>query len=105
MPRREIARGKALGLHGLGDDFLGARPNLGWAVLHPSRLRINLLVFFLGWSNHFSIAAEGDEARAGCALIDGADVVRHWRVALRVKQFESEGRFYALAASFASPIF
>ena len=53
-------------------DFVGV-------VLHPSRLRIDLLVFLLGAGDDRAGAVENDEARAGGALVDGSDVVRHDR--------------------------
>ena len=73
----EVARPQSALLQRLGDDFAGAAPDLVGVVLHPSGLRIDLLVLLLCDGDDASRVVEDDEARAGSALVDGADVVGH----------------------------
>ena len=73
--RGQVVRPQASRLHGFRDDFFGAAPDLVGVVLHPSGLRIDLLVFFLRGGDDAPGAVEHDESRAGGALVDGSDVV------------------------------
>src|SRR5579871_575634 len=75
--RGKIAGFEALPLHRFTNDFLGPAPDLGRVVFDPSRLRKNLFVLLLGDRNDASGTVEYDESRAGGALIDSSDVVRH----------------------------
>ena len=44
-------------------------------MLDPAWLRIDLPVFFLSDGNDARVLVKHHEARAGCALIDGSDVI------------------------------
>jgi hypothetical protein len=46
-------------------------------VLHPSRLGIDLFMFFLGRGDDLAGGVEYAEARAGGSLIDRAYIVGH----------------------------
>ena len=63
--------------HGFRDDCARAEPDLVRVVLHPSGLRIDLLVLFLGAGDDASATVENQKTCAGGALIDGADEVCH----------------------------
>jgi len=52
-------------------------PNLSGIVFHPSRLRIDLLVFLLIDSNNLTGMIEEHTARAGSTLVDGGYVFIH----------------------------
>ncbi len=73
----QIVRPKPRLLHGFRNDLLGALPDFFGIVLHPSRLWEELRVFLLRAGDDPARAIKHDEARAGCALINGADVVGH----------------------------
>ena len=73
---RSLGHQRAL-LHRLGDHFARAPPDLLGVVLHPSGLRIDLLVFLLRHRNDAPRPVENNESRAGSALVDGADVIGH----------------------------
>ena len=64
-------------LQGFFNDFLCSPPDFVRIMLNPSRLRKNLLVFFLRDGRDAAIAVEHDEASAGGALIDRANIVGH----------------------------
>jgi hypothetical protein len=51
-------------------------------MLHPARLRIDLLVLALAAGNNTARTIEDDETRAGSALVQGGDVVRHGDAAI-----------------------
>ena len=73
----QVAGAEVALLHGLRNYLLGAAPDFFGIVLDPAGLRINLLVFFLGNRDDSSGLIENDEAGAGRALIDGADIAGH----------------------------
>ena len=75
--RRQLRWLQSAFLHRLGDHFLGAPPDFFRIVFHPSGLGINLFMLFLRDRDHPAGAVKHDEARAGCALIDGANVLCH----------------------------
>jgi hypothetical protein len=60
---------------GLGDNFFGPAQDFQRVVLDPAWLRIDLPVFFLSDGNDARVLVKHHEARAGCALIDGSDVI------------------------------
>ena len=64
-------------LQSLRNDVLGGPPDLLGIMLDPSRLGIDLLMLFLRGSDNLAGSVEHAEARAGCSLIDRADVVGH----------------------------
>ena len=64
-------------LQSLRNHFLRGLPDLLGIVLDPSRLRIDLLVLLLRDRHDLAGCVKHAEARAGCALIDCADVVSH----------------------------
>jgi hypothetical protein len=55
---------------GIFNHALGALPNFIGIVFHPSRLRIDLLVFLLVAANYLSPAIEYDKSGAACSLVD-----------------------------------
>ncbi len=75
--RGQVASLKTALRHRLGDDFLCASPDLIGIMLHPTRLWINLPMFFLGRGRYHSGSIQNQKARAGGALVDCSDVVRH----------------------------
>ena len=75
--RRQVAGPKPFLLHGRFDHFFGPPPDLAGVVLHPSGLRKDLLVFFLGYRDNPPRAVKHDEPSAGSPLIDGSDISRH----------------------------
>ena len=77
--RRQIVRCQLSFSQCFGHYFSRSLPDLFGIVLHPARLGIDLLVLFLRRSNHSAGSVKHAEARAGCALIDGANVVGHGR--------------------------
>jgi hypothetical protein len=52
-------------------------------MLHPARLRKNLLMLLLVDSNNLSVMIENDEAIAGRALIQSTDVFSHIFISFR----------------------
>jgi hypothetical protein len=60
---------------GLGNNFFGPAQDFQQVVLDPAWLRIDLPVFFLSDGNDARVLVKHHEARAGCALIDGSDVI------------------------------
>ena len=74
---RQVARHQGALLQRIGDHLARAPPDLISVVLHPAWLRIDLLVFLLGYRNNTSGVVEHNESRAGSALVDGADIVGH----------------------------
>ena len=64
-------------LHGFFNDFRCSPPDFVRVMLNPARLRKNLLVFFLRDGRDATVAVEHDEASAGSALIDRANIVGH----------------------------
>ena len=64
-------------VHGLLHDVLGVAPDFVRVVLDPAWLGIDLFVLFLGDADDPAAAIEDNEARAGGALVDRADVAWH----------------------------
>ena len=52
-------------------------PNLKRIVLHPATLRENLRVLALVKGNDIAIVVKEHKTAAGCALVDGTDVLGH----------------------------
>jgi len=75
--RRQVAGVQAALRHGLGDHLAGPQPDLVRIVLHPSGLRIDLPVLPLRAGDDSPGAVEDQKARAGGALIDRSNEVRH----------------------------
>ena len=63
--------------HRAVDDLARAAPDLGRVVLDPAGLRVDLLVLALIDVGDAAVLVEEDEARAGGALVDRADVLAH----------------------------
>src|SRR6185437_9636136 len=61
------------------DDFACALPDLSRVMLHPARLRIDLRVLALCTSHDLARTIENNQAGAGGALIEGGNIVRHFR--------------------------
>jgi hypothetical protein len=75
--RGEVAMRQACTAQRLGDDGLRVAPDLPRVMFHPAGLRIDLLVLHLRARDRSACAIEHDEARAGGALVDRADVAGH----------------------------
>jgi len=60
------------------DHFLGAFPDLQCIVLDPTRLGINLFVFFLFDRHHFPVMIENHKTSAGGTLIYCCCVLSHF---------------------------
>src|SRR5262249_31728428 len=75
---REVVGMQAAKTHRFGDDVLGAAPDFFGIMLHPTGLRVDLLMLLLRGSDDSGRAVKNDEARAGSALIERADVAG-WR--------------------------
>ena len=73
--RSKVFRLQSFLLHGFFDDFRCSPPDFVRVVLNPPRLRKNLFVLFLRNSRDAARAIEDNEASAGRALIDSANIV------------------------------
>ncbi len=74
---RQVGRKQSPLRQRFGDDRLRATPNLLGVVLHPSLLRIDLLVLLLGRRHDSHVPVKHDEAGAGGPLVNRPDVTRH----------------------------
>ena len=78
MPMAARSRGvRPFLCQGLPDDGLRVAPDLERIVLHIAGLGIDLLVLLLADRDDAARPVEHDEARAGRALVDGADILSH----------------------------
>ena len=75
--RGQIGSAKVAAFQSLRNDVLGGPPDFLGIVLHPSRLRINLLVLFLRGSHNPAGSIKHAETRAGRPLINGTYVFGH----------------------------
>ena len=73
----QIRRGETGLLQRARHHLLRSGPYLPRVMLHPARLRINLLMFELVHADHIAAVIENHKPSAGRALIDRADVLRH----------------------------
>ena len=90
--RRQVAGPQAALRHGFGDDLARPQPDLLRIVLHPSGLRIDLLVLLLGAGDDCARPVENQKARAGGALIDRSDEVCHGLPHLGTLQLSKSGK-------------
>ncbi len=75
--RGEVARAQSLRGERLLHDALGVAPDLERIVFDEAGRRVDLSMLALRHGGDAAAPVEDDEARAGRALVDGADVVRH----------------------------
>ena len=75
--RRKVAGPQAALPHCLGNRLPGPEPDLLGIVFHPSGLRVDLLVLPLRAGNDPPGPVENQKPRAGSALIDRSNEVRH----------------------------
>jgi len=54
-------------------------------MFHPARLGKYLLMFFLIKGYDAAAVVKNDETVAGCALIEGADVIGHFYFSIGIK--------------------
>src|SRR5699024_8973048 len=70
---RDFLRGDVLGGSRVGDDAADVEPDLLRVVLHPARVREDLLVWQLAAARDLPATVENDAARGGRPLVDGED--------------------------------
>ena len=75
--RRQISRFQAGLPHRFADNLLRPLPYLLRVMLHPTRLRIYLPVFFLGAGHNFPCGVEHNETCARGSLIKGSNIFAH----------------------------
>ena len=74
---RDVGRAQFAVRQRFAHDCLRTAPDFLGVVLHPARLRIDLLVLLLGGGNDSPVPVEHDEAGARGALVNCPDVTRH----------------------------
>src|SRR5262249_49834038 len=75
--RRKIRGAQSALVERFADHFLRPPPDLLRIVLHPTGLRIDLLVLALGARHHPARALKHDEARPGGALVNCSYIAGH----------------------------
>src|SRR6266853_5272381 len=89
----EFAGGNSAASQGFCRNLIGVLNNLGGIMLHPTRIRIDLLVFFLRNADHAAIGVEYHESRAGRPRIDCCDIPFHFFASLRPNSFRNAAIF------------
>ena len=74
----KIRRLKSRSAHRTGNHAFSSPPDFLRIMFNPTRLWIDLLVFLLGDTDDLARTVEDDEARTGCALINGSNVIWHF---------------------------